>query len=333
MDLLIFNSNYKQYNFFSSINLKNTTYLPINFKKLFSFKFIFYFIIKFLIHIFNFNLIKCVIHDLKIIFDEPYSRRKKNKQTDENSSLNFYIFKKLIICLIWKLYFDMNFSKFKNLYVICYYDSSCLGALLSFKLNSKKIYDIQHGYMGEHHYAYKSESVNNLKILSPSGFIVWKNNIFNKNYVYDKIEYPLNLPKIKTKKNHIVGLIITHDFEYNELIEVISIIKKNKNIIFDYRVHPSYTMNEFKSFQIFKLLSQLENLKITYSSDLYNWLKDKKYIILGVSTIIEEVIEYSDSIIFCISEISKTRYKKFKQFDNVDFVKISDLKNLESFSL
>jgi len=152
----------------------------------------------------KFDLLKKIYNfyaaDKKILLEYNYYKNNYNYYKKNIFKQSFLLF----ILILSKRSFFSNLSKnYDILGVFCYYNMFSLALIYYFKLNNKRVIDIQHGINDRNHYAYKKKFLVNNQQFTPDTFCLWSSCFDNKNlnkFKKIKLSYPEKNNLLKKKK-------------------------------------------------------------------------------------------------------------------------------------
>lgn len=142
---------------------------------------------------------------------------------------------------------------YSELITVCYYDRTILPFVLSFRTQQKKVWDVQHGSITCHHFAYKKNCLKLNSQFIPTGFIVYSEAVlqylkfhFRKKFKIIKIGRPIKKRIFKNNERPII--LLTLQWATKVPIKVTNIMKKLKNTKLVIRMHPRDKENIYQKF-------------------------------------------------------------------------------------
>lgn len=139
---------------------------------------------------------------------------------------------------------DDYIKDYNELITVCYYDRTILPFVLSFRNQQKKVWDVQHGSITNHHFAYKKNCLTINSQFIPTGFIVYSEAVFQ----YFKWNFPRAFEIIKVKRsiNKNINqrsqtpiILLSLQWASKVPIKVTNVIKRLQDSMVIIRMHPA----------------------------------------------------------------------------------------------
>ena len=277
----------------------------------------------------KFDLLKKIYNfyatDKKILIDFSYYKKNIFKQS-------FLLF----ILILSKRSFFSNLSKnYDILSVFCYYNMHSLALIYYFKLNNKKVIDIQHGINDEKHYAYKKKFLVNNQQFTPDIFCLWSPCFDNKNFnglKKIKLNYPENIYLLKkNNKKVVIGYSLDWKVDIKNLNKILKLQRKFKNFFLYLRPHPMWYNNATKKNKLFNLLKKFNNVTISQQPEpLLTWMSKINIHITHSSSVILECL-HNNIKSYTYDRSAFKRYSVFDKNKKLEYVPFSKLFNKIDF--
>ena len=225
-------------------------------------------------------------------------------------------------------FFKEKSKNFDQLITVCYYNSIILSAVYSFNVQKKKIFEIQHGYIGEDHAAYSKKTLSQFQKVIPT-HILFRDQIQFEDFTSSHLtKQMLNERfRLKTQRRYkkkslkkVVGITLQTGWSLSEkLIKEISTDKKFK---WNLRFHPMDNM--FKERCDYRALKNCQNVKFSKSNEsILKWFDSIDIHMTGTSATIEEAFNLG-LITYTFDYRSVIRYRSLHKKNFLYFINSID---------